>query len=103
MSRQTDKEEREAAEREAEAKAKARAKAKEEDEREEAKARARDEEAKAKAKGVPFEKVEPAAKKDQIVNLSTEVDSAQKPYPHGSPPDPEDEFEKIHGFRRVKP
>jgi hypothetical protein len=53
-----------------------------------------------KAKGVPFEKVEPAVKQDSIVNLSEEVDSAQKPYPHGSPPDPEDEFEKIHGFRR---
>lgn len=92
MSRQTDKEE---AEREAKAK-----------EREEAAAKAnkaRDAEREAKAKGVPFEKIEPAAKKDSIVNLSTEVDSAQKPYPHGSPPDPEDEFEKIHGFRREKP
>jgi len=90
MSRQTDKEEREAAEREAEEKAKAKAKAKDD----EAKAKAKDDEAKAKAK-------EP--KPDQITSLSDDVDSAQKPYPHGNPPDPEDEFEKIHGFRRVKP
>lgn len=87
MSRQTDKEEREAEEREAEAKAKAKAKAKEEADK------AKADEAKAKA----------APKPDQIDNRSDDVESAQKPYPHGNPPDPEDEFEKIHGFRRVKP
>jgi len=85
MSRQTDKEEREAEERAAEAKAKAKAK---------------DDEAKTKAKGVGFEKVGKGQKVDSIVNISEDVESAQKPYPHGSPPDPEDEFEKIHGFRR---
>jgi len=50
------------------------------------------------------EKEEPKAQEDKPAkggeNLSADVESAQKPYPHGSPPDPEDEFEKIHGFRR---
>jgi hypothetical protein len=41
-----------------------------------------------------------APKSDSIVSLSDDVDSAQKPYPFGNPPNPEDEFEKIHGFRR---
>ena len=76
MSRQTDKEEREAAEREAEEKAKAK------------------EEAKAKAKA---EKEQKTA--DEPVDEAA-VPSQLQPYPFGSPPDPEDEFEKIHGFRR---
>lgn len=29
--------------------------------------------------------------------------SQLQPYPHGNPPDPEDEFEKVHGFRREQP
>jgi hypothetical protein len=41
------------------------------------------------------------AKQDSIVNISEDVESAQKPYPTGNPPDPEDEFERIHGFRRA--
>jgi hypothetical protein len=88
MSRQTDKEEREAQEREAEAKAKAKAKAKEEAEREEAAAKAKTKSAK-------------EAKPD--LGRDDDVESAQKPYPQGNPPDPEDEFEKIHGFRREVP
>lgn len=44
-----------------------------------------------------------APRPDQINNLSDDDGkSAKEPYPQGQPPDPEDEFEKIHGFRRAK-
>lgn len=79
MSRQTDKEEREAAEREAEEKAKAKAKAKAD-------------EAKAKEPKTTDEPGEEATNPSQL-----------QPYPQGNPPDPEDTFEKMHGFRRVPP
>jgi len=47
------------------------------------------------------EKEDEAEEQEQAKPASEEiVDSAAKPYPHGNPPDPEDEFEKIHGFRR---
>jgi hypothetical protein len=41
-----------------------------------------------------------APKKDEA---EVQVDTAKEPYPTGNPPDPEDEFEKMHGFRREKP
>lgn len=41
-------------------------------------------------------KTEKAPAKDS----TAEKPSQLEPYPSGSPPDPEDEFERIHGFRR---
>ena len=35
-----------------------------------------------------------------LEDLSEDVDSARRPYPHGSPRDPEDIFEEQHGYRR---
>lgn len=58
----------------------------------------RTDEVELEASAAPVTPAAPAA--DHIVSLSDDVDSAQKPYPYGNPPDPEDEFEKIHGFRR---
>ena len=39
------------------------------------------------------------AKKDEPVDEAANPTQLQ-PYPQGQPPDPEDEFQRIHGFRR---
>lgn len=37
---------------------------------------------------------------DKPASVEPVQNTAQEPYPTGNPPDPEDEFAKIHGFRR---
>jgi hypothetical protein len=43
----------------------------------------------------------PAEPKKDEAPADAPVNTAQEPYPTGNPPDPEDEFEKMHGFRRT--
>jgi hypothetical protein len=91
MAKKTDKEE--AAERE-EAERK-------EAERKEAARKGKHEEGPGKSEDAPGHN-KPAPKGEATADEAANPSQLQ-PYPHGNPPDPEDEFEKIHGFRREAP